>query len=91
MQGTDIYGDIKNFAESAKVGLILLYFASCPNVYGELTDVLDAMKTREDVKGQTYGWGFYNSKVTYKGKLINQSGARTIVFDNEGNYTVDGE
>ena len=89
--GSNVTGNINNFVKAASNNLIMLYFAYCTGVYGELTEILDAMKTREDVKGQTYGWGFYDTQVTYKGKLINNGGARTIVFENEGNYTVDGE
>lgn len=90
LNGTAVTGNINNFVKAAANNLICLAFPYCTDVYGELTELLDAMKVRDDVKGQTYSWYFYNTMVTYKGNLINQGGARTIAFDNEGNYTVDG-
>lgn len=92
--GTNITGNISNLKEAAKIegSFEEMYFPYCTGVYGELTTILDAMKTRSDIlgTGKTFNWYFYNTQVTYKGNLINQGGGRQIVFDAEGNYTVDG-
>lgn len=95
LNSTNVSGDIANLAASAATpgsfGNNGIQFAYCQNIYGELTYILEAMKNRADVRGQTYSWYFYNTQVTYKGNLINGGGARTVAFDAQGNYTVDGQ
>ncbi len=86
--GTQVTGDIANLVKSAAKSLSYVSVAYDTGVYGELTTLLDAMKDRNDVKGQSYTWYFYNTQVTYKGELINQGGGRVIVFDNSGNYSM---
>lgn len=86
--GTQVTGDIANLVRSAAKSLSYISVAYDTGVYGELTTVLDAMKSREDVKGRSFTWYFFNSQVKYKGEPINQGEGRVIVFDNNGNYSM---
>lgn len=101
INSTNVTGDIANLAKSAaKPGAFIstsnpsysaMQCGYCTDIYGEITPILEAMKNRTDVRGQTYDWYFYQTQVTYKGNLINGAGARKVAFDAQGNYTVDGQ
>lgn len=91
LTATKVTGNINSLLNSARNGLTTVIFAYCTGIYGNIEDILDVMRTREDIKGQTLNWYFWQTAIKYRGNSLGTvSGASTIVFDNEGNYTVNG-
>lgn len=91
LSGTKVEGNINALIDSARNGLHTVIVAYCKNIYGELSEVLDAMRDRQDVRGTTLPtWNFWQTMVTYHGNLVNVGGDYNIKaeFDQDGNYTV---
>lgn len=89
LSGTDIEGDIANFENFCLYNEVEeISVTYCNKVYGEITPVLEAIKTSGFRNGKNVYFGLYNTKVTYQGQLINQPGGRTFQFDENGNYTL---
>lgn len=90
LTATKVTGNINSLLNSARNGLTTVIFAYCTGIYGNIEGILDVMKTREDIKGQTLNWYLWQTAIKYRGNSLGTVAVSTIVFDNEGNYTVNG-
>lgn len=92
VNSTNVEGDIANFAlcaaQPGSFGHQKFQCYNCPNIYGKLESLLDAMKERTDIRGQSFTWYLGSTQITYQNNTVPTGGSTNITFDTQGNYTV---